>query len=78
MSQYPRDERYPDLILSDWRGEDDRLYIHMPGQLAGRYGGPLGAICPDTVHAEAGAYCHQCKGTGQLPAPALRPCRSVP
>jgi hypothetical protein len=65
-------------VWHDWRSRIRLRMAAFPGDGPTLWGAPLGARCTDAAHDDAGAYCHQCRNTGRLPAPTPRPCRSVP
>lgn len=53
-----------DSIFRDWKGfVGGETY---PGTGPMLYGKPLSTPCPEQ-HAEDGAYCARCRGTGRLP-----------
>lgn len=65
-------------VWQDWRPRTGVREAQFPGDGAGCYGAPLGAVCTAPAHADAGAWCDICRGTGHLPVPTPRPCRAVP
>lgn len=52
-----------DIVRSDWRGPSRNPPVQIPG--AGCYGAPLSEPCPES-HAEAGAWCATCGGSGRV------------
>ena len=54
-----------DRVWQDWRVRTGVREAPFPGDGAGCYGAPLSEPCPES-HAEAGAWCATCGGSGRV------------